>query len=84
MRFEPTQKQWVLAGVTSFGLGCGDPRYSGVYTRASAYRAWLNETTKNGFRESLVDLPSAATENNYNIYMILLSLIQFCFISLGN
>ncbi|CAF1083475.1 unnamed protein product [Rotaria sordida] len=29
MRFESVQKQWLLAGVTSFGIGCGDPRYSG-------------------------------------------------------
>jgi secreted trypsin-like serine protease len=84
MRFESAQKQWVLAGVTSSGLGCADPRYSGVYTRASAYRKWLQTVTSNGFIESLGDLKSAATENYCNIYILLLSLVQLCFISLGN
>ena len=41
MRFERAQRQWVLAGLTSYGRGCGDPRYSGVYTRVSAYIDWL-------------------------------------------
>jgi secreted trypsin-like serine protease len=84
MRFESAQKQWVLAGVTSFGLGCADPRYSGVYTRASAYRNWLKTVIGDQFIESLGSLESTATENYYNIYMILLSLVQLCFISLRN
>jgi secreted trypsin-like serine protease len=84
MRFESAQKQWVLAGVTSFGLGCGDPRYSGVYTRASAYRKWLQLVISDGFIESLGHLESVASENYCNIYIVLLSLVQLCFISLGN
>jgi secreted trypsin-like serine protease len=84
MRFESAQKQWVLAGVTSFGLGCADPRYSGVYTRASVYRNWLKTVIGDQFIESLGSLGSAATENYYNIYMILLSFVQLCFISLRN
>ncbi|CAF3913298.1 unnamed protein product [Adineta steineri] len=63
MRFEPTQKRWVLAGITSFGLGCADPRYSGVYTRVSAYRDWLRSVVSDGFIESLINLDSSATEN---------------------
>ncbi|CAF4356403.1 unnamed protein product, partial [Adineta steineri] len=62
MRFEPTQKRWVLAGITSFGLGCADPRYSGVYTRVSAYRDWLRSVVSDGFIESLINLDSSATQ----------------------
>jgi len=84
MRFESTQKRWVLAGVTSFGLGCGDPRFSGVYTRASVYLTWLRSVINDGFRESEADPYSAATENYYNIYITLLSLVQLCFFLLWN
>jgi chymotrypsin len=82
MRFESTQKRWLLAGVTSFGLGCGDPRYSGVYTRVSVYRNWLHSVINDTFIESLGDLDSSATENYYNICIALLSVVQLCFISL--
>jgi len=37
-----SSKQWVLAGVTSFGHGCAEPGYSGVYTRIIAYVDWIN------------------------------------------
>lgn len=32
----------VQVGVTSFGIGCADSRYPGVYTRLSEYKAWLD------------------------------------------
>ena len=76
MRFEPVRKQWVLAGITSFGLGCGDPRYSGVYTRASVYRDWLRSVISDGFVDVLGDLGSGAAENYCNIYIALLSVVQ--------
>jgi hypothetical protein len=79
MRYEPAQKRWLLAGVTSFGLGCGDARYSGVYTRASAYRDWLHSVISDGFIEAVVDLNSAGTRNYYNIYIAVLSIVQLFF-----
>jgi secreted trypsin-like serine protease len=82
MRFESAQKRWLLAGVTSFGLGCADPRYAGVYTRASAYRDWLHSIITDGFIESVVTRDSSAAENYYNIYIVLLSVVQLCFFSL--
>lgn len=84
MRFESTQKRWVLAGVTSFGIGCGDPRFSGVYTRASVYLPWLRSVINDGFRESEADPYSAATENYCSIYIVVLSVAQLCFFSLWN
>ncbi len=53
MKFS-SSKQWVLAGVTSFGSGCGRAGYAGVYTRVAFYSNWIREITS---RYDLVNDP---------------------------
>jgi secreted trypsin-like serine protease len=34
-------RQWVVAGIVSYGFGCADPLYAGVYTRVAHYLDWI-------------------------------------------
>ena len=35
------KRQWVLAGITSNGIGCARPDAAGVYTRVVTYESWI-------------------------------------------
>uniref|UniRef100_A0AAY4DAD7 Neurotrypsin n=1 Tax=Denticeps clupeoides TaxID=299321 RepID=A0AAY4DAD7_9TELE len=37
--------RWFLTGVISWGHGCGNPSYPGVYTRVSRFLRWIEKVT---------------------------------------
>ena len=39
-----TGSAWVLDGITSFGQGCAQLGYPGVYTEVYTYRTWITDT----------------------------------------
>ncbi|XP_051504864.1 neurotrypsin-like isoform X2 [Myxocyprinus asiaticus] len=36
---------WMLTGIISWGHGCGNPTYPGVYTRVSRFLKWIEKVT---------------------------------------
>ncbi|KAK4010306.1 hypothetical protein OUZ56_019451 [Daphnia magna] len=43
----PIYVDGVQVGITSFGNGCADPKYAGVYTRVTNYIDWIANTQMN-------------------------------------
>ncbi|XP_072216197.1 transmembrane protease serine 6 [Excalfactoria chinensis] len=41
---EEPSGRWFLAGLVSWGMGCGLPNYYGVYTRITQVLGWMNQT----------------------------------------
>ncbi|XP_005062119.1 PREDICTED: transmembrane protease serine 12 isoform X1 [Ficedula albicollis] len=39
--YQPDTDKYFLVGIASFGVGCGRPRYPGIYVRLSQYRPWI-------------------------------------------
>ncbi len=44
-----SSRRWVLVGVTSSGIGCAQPAYSGMYTRIAAYESWIKSNTNGSY-----------------------------------
>ena len=43
--FLESDGSWSLGGLVSFGKGCADPKYPGVYTKVAGYVGWINNHT---------------------------------------
>lgn len=40
-----TSDEYLLAGIVSFGIGCAEDRFPGVYTRLTQYETWIEDNT---------------------------------------
>ncbi len=60
-----SSRQWLLVGLTSYGEGCAEPAYSGVYTRVAAFQSWINLNT-NGSVSTLTSSTSTTLSSSAN------------------
>ncbi|XP_067391387.1 serine protease 53 [Emydura macquarii macquarii] len=56
---------WFLAGLSSFGNGCGNRSRPGVHTEVTAYEEWIMEITRDGyFAKQSITVPVAIDEDS--------------------
>ena len=60
MAYDSGSDTWNIAGITSYGEGCGLPGKPGVYTRVSMYVDWINRRINAATRASSVPIPYAS------------------------
>ena len=41
MFYNPGTRRYVVVGLVSWGFGCAEPNYPGVYTDVYYYRNWI-------------------------------------------
>ncbi|XP_041673434.1 transmembrane protease serine 9-like [Cheilinus undulatus] len=58
--------RWLLVGAVSFGRGCAEPNFPGVYARVSQYQTWINSQIVTN-QPSYITFTSTGTDGDLSV-----------------
>ncbi|XP_056144800.1 serine protease 1-like [Lampris incognitus] len=71
---------WIQSGIVSFGKGCAEPNFPGVYARVSRYQSWINsQITSNQPGFLTFDSSSGGRANCLSFPLLLVSVMHVLF-----